>query len=453
MSKLEKGKNDLATVRPELAEEWDWEKNILKPTDVTEFSDKQIYWRCKKYGHSWPAHVSWRSSGNGCPYCANKKLLKGFNDLATLFPEIAAEWDYEKNSKRPEEYIAGTPKRAYWKCRRCGHSWPAQIKERTYNNTGCPKCKFHHKTSMPEQAIYYYVKKCFPDAVNSYQPDFLTPREIDVYIPSLRLAIEYDGKAWHQNTERDLEKSRLLRENGIRLIRVRDRGSPSLGDDVVTVWCDSFDGEASSLQPMLESLFRSINTLFSLKAEPQIDPQRDILEIKSAYMGSVQERSLLAANPVFLQEWHKERNGNLTPDQIEPYSRLPVWWRCSSCGREWLASSQSRMQGGLYCEHCNKTKANRRRALERIRTGKSKALTEYPLLMREWDWEENAKNGLDPTELTYGSEKSAAWICEACGNHFPMYIKNRTIQGQGCPLCGRKKSAQTRSKAKKKAAD
>jgi hypothetical protein len=32
----------------------------------------------------------------GCPYCGNRMVLKGFNDLQTVRPDIAQDWDYKK---------------------------------------------------------------------------------------------------------------------------------------------------------------------------------------------------------------------------------------------------------------------------------------------------------------------------------------------------------------------
>ena len=34
---------------------------------------------------------------SGCPYCAGRKAIKGINDISTLYPDLVAEWDYEKN--------------------------------------------------------------------------------------------------------------------------------------------------------------------------------------------------------------------------------------------------------------------------------------------------------------------------------------------------------------------
>ena len=54
----------------------------------------------------------------------------GFNDLQTVFPEIAREWDYEKNINMPNAYLAGSVEKVWWKCDK-GHSYQAKICNRT----------------------------------------------------------------------------------------------------------------------------------------------------------------------------------------------------------------------------------------------------------------------------------------------------------------------------------
>ena len=90
------GVNDLATLKPELADEWSSKNDPLKPTMVTTGSHKKVIWR-DKYGHEWTATVKSRAlNGTGCPYCSHNKILVGFNDLASQHPQIASEWS-ERN--------------------------------------------------------------------------------------------------------------------------------------------------------------------------------------------------------------------------------------------------------------------------------------------------------------------------------------------------------------------
>lgn len=442
------GENDLATLRPDLASEWDKEKNgSLLPSQVTEFSMKEAFWICNK-GHSWKTRIAYRSAGNNCPYCSNKKVLPGFNDLSTLFPDVAKEWNWEKNAGRPEDCIPGTHREVWWRCSRCGNEWRAQIKERTYGKTGCPKCTFYHKTSFPEQAVYYYVKRAFPDAINSYRPEFLEPYEIDVFIPSLRVGIEYDGFFWHQDRKADFEKTKKLIKNGIQLIRISEvkREKNTSEHDIVIPSEFNRRGNAS-LEGAIVELFAVLNEKWHVGEKLDINLDRDESSIREISAGAMKKTSLAStASPEILAEWNWEKNGSLTPEMVSAHSHYKVWWRCSKCGREYQQYVNTKKRTG--CEHCNKTEANIVRANKAIARGQAKSVADFPLLLKEWDWEENGE--LDPKTVTYGSMRKVSWICSTCGNKFQMAVKNRTGQGQGCPLCGIKKSAATRAKMARK---
>lgn len=85
--------------------------------------------------------IASRANGTGCPYCTNKKVLAGFNDLATVEPRIAAEWHPTLNgSLTPEMVTAGSRKKVWWECP-LGHVWKAAIYSRTgKKKCGCPVC-------------------------------------------------------------------------------------------------------------------------------------------------------------------------------------------------------------------------------------------------------------------------------------------------------------------------
>ena len=138
---LLRGYNDLQTRHSDLADEWDYEKNEKSPSEVLYCSNKVAYWICPK-GHSYEKKIFARTyRGAGCLYCANKVVLKGFNDLQTRCSDLAKEWDYEKNEKSPSEVLYCTDKRAHWICSKCGYKWVAKVDERSkYGKTGCPRC-------------------------------------------------------------------------------------------------------------------------------------------------------------------------------------------------------------------------------------------------------------------------------------------------------------------------
>ena len=137
-----KGENDLLTVYPHLAKEWNYEKNDgLTPADVLPNSDKKVWWQCAN-GHEWQTQVKVRTRGNGCPYCSGRLAVEGVNDLKTLNPTLAQEWNYEKNgSLRPENMRPNSGKKIWWKCAK-GHEWQQTVDKRS-NGVGCPYCSNH----------------------------------------------------------------------------------------------------------------------------------------------------------------------------------------------------------------------------------------------------------------------------------------------------------------------
>ena len=133
--------NSLAARMPELAAQWDVEKNApLTPEQVTYGSRKKVWWRCER-GHSWQAMVKRRSQRTGCPVCVNRKIIVGMNDWPSRFPAVAAQWDTDKNGCTPETVRADDRKCYWWRCGR-GHSWKTTIRCRIYTTppSDCPYC-------------------------------------------------------------------------------------------------------------------------------------------------------------------------------------------------------------------------------------------------------------------------------------------------------------------------
>ena len=137
------GRNDLATVCPEVLQQWDFAKNVgIDPGGILPSVHQKVWWRCE-LGHSWQARVfsRTRERSSRCPYCTNKLVLTGFNDLATLKPQIAREWYHPLNGElKPEQVTVKSNRKVWWQCGE-GHVWQAFIYARTKpNGTGCPIC-------------------------------------------------------------------------------------------------------------------------------------------------------------------------------------------------------------------------------------------------------------------------------------------------------------------------
>ena len=139
-NRILQGYNDLTSLKSNLLDEWDYDKNKKLPSEYTIHSGQRVWWKCKE-GHSWKALIYARvDMGCGCPGCAGQMLLVGENDLKTKRPDLIDEWDYSKNDKNPEDYMEHSNFYAWWLCKLYKHSWKTQINARTNMQTGCPIC-------------------------------------------------------------------------------------------------------------------------------------------------------------------------------------------------------------------------------------------------------------------------------------------------------------------------
>ena len=138
------GVNDLATLHPKLADEWDYEANKdLLPNNTLPYSTKRANWKCKKCGGKWDAIIHSRSKGAGCPYCAGRRVLTGFNDLATINPELAEEWNYNLNGNlKPQDVFPRSKAKVWWKCKTCDYEWEAVIGSRDKGLSRCRLCSY-----------------------------------------------------------------------------------------------------------------------------------------------------------------------------------------------------------------------------------------------------------------------------------------------------------------------
>ncbi len=134
------GVNDLATTNPSLALEFHTTLNTFSPEEITAGSNKKIWWICNS-SHFWAASPAQRSKlkGTGCPFCSNREVLPGFNDLANTRPDLLVLWDKEANgSLTPERVVAGTARRIHWVCSN-GHKF-TQTGDKVSRGIGCPVC-------------------------------------------------------------------------------------------------------------------------------------------------------------------------------------------------------------------------------------------------------------------------------------------------------------------------
>lgn len=126
-----------------------------------------------------------------------RAVIRGYNDLETKRPDLMLDWDWDKNTKLPEQLMEGSSYTAYWICHVCGHKWACRLDSRTKNMHGCPMCARGGGSSINDYMLYMLLKLSMNCEV-LYRYSALVGCEADVFIPSMNIAIEYDGYGFHK---------------------------------------------------------------------------------------------------------------------------------------------------------------------------------------------------------------------------------------------------------------
>lgn len=291
--------DSVAVCYPNVAEEWDIEKNNgMTPDNFASNSHVKVWWRCKS-DHSWMAEIASRtSSGRGCPYCAGQKNIIGVNDLETWCKnnneELLSEWNYDKNSVLPSEIAFSSNVKVWWKCTQ-GHEWQALIGNRVHGN-GCPEC-FRTKKIRYNISLAEWCKETNNHTLlnewNYEKNGFFTP---DMLSKGSHKKVWWkcaEGHEWQA-----VIKSRTY-NHGCPYCSGTNKRAQKGVNDLVT-WCKANGKE------------------------------------------------------YILDEWNYDKNDQTVPEMVTKGSHKRVWWKCTK-GHEWEAVVKERTKvNGNRCPFCRK---------------------------------------------------------------------------------------------------
>ena len=328
-------KNSLARKMPDVAAQWHPSKNgKLTPDSISFASAKRVWWLCSK-GHEWQTPPASRQNGEGCPYCAGKRILAGFNDLQTTAPHLAAQWHPTKNADlTPQTITQGTRRRVWWLCPK-GHAWDTAPSDRL-RGEGCPYC-----SNKRVLAGYNDLSTKDPVLASQWHPSKNHPLTADMVTPGS------DKNVWWQCEKGHEWKSGIgdrTRGNGCPYCSGRSiiPGKTDLGTlnpALAAQWHPTKNG---SLTP------RQVAPVSGKWAWWQCEYGHEWrAKISNRHFGSgcptcanhivaVGFNDLATTHPEIASQWHPTKNGDLHPNQVTRGMRKKIWWTCSK-GHEWQA--------------------------------------------------------------------------------------------------------------------
>lgn len=271
-------------------------------------------------------------------------------------------------------------------------------------------------TSLEEIRFLYFLRRIFENVEHKYpleinnQNKKLKKFELDIFIPHINFAIEYDGVFYHSsefNKKRDLRKNEVCKYKGITLLRIREKGLEKISTYDIEYDYQRKESHKDSFRLVIEFLknnfslnsseLKKIKTFDYDKFEigPEVLTLQEQIEIES---------SLKTKNPILSEEWNYEKNNGLLPEKIKPNSELLVWWKCNNCNYEWQNTPHERHRATLGCLKC--------RSLG----------VKNPSLSKEWHPIKN--EALTPFDVSSSSNKRVWWLC-SFGSEYEMSIDER----------------------------
>ena len=388
------GQTDLATTHPALAAEaeaWD-------PTQVKAHSNRKLSWRCA-LGHVWQATPNNRAKGTGCPICSGRQVLAGYNDLATLRPDIAKEadgWD-------PATVTIGSRQRVWWRCAE-GHRWKVAVSDRVATQ-GCAVCSGHKvlaghndlATTHPELALE--IDQVNPPCVSAGSSTELQWRCAE-------------GHTWRARVSH----------------RVRGTGCPTCANKQIAVgfndlatthpelakqadgWDPTTVGAGSGRTQMWRC---DLGHTWLCRIDVRSDEETGCPTCANRVIAAG-FNDLATTHP----ELAMEANG-WDPTSVGAGSNSKVAWRCQQ-GHEWTALIISRTRDRRGCPYCSG---------RLVVPGHNDLATLHPLLAAELI-------GVDPSTVHAGSKQRLSWRC-AQGHVWMAQVSSRTraTSPTGCPGC------------------
>ena len=427
-----KGYNDLATTHPLLALEFDLEANSpLTPETIGAGTNRMVWWTCNK-GHLYRAQGAARiQRGAGCPYCSNKAILTGFNDLATTNPEVAQTWDFEKNDPlTPSQVLGGGDKYFFWNCE-IGHSFKSQVKQRLKTNN-CPVC------------INKRVEVGFND-FESQRPELLREWHPTKNLPITPADISKSShkKVWWQcnlgHEWRVAVDSRVTFDSGCPICGNK-KLSPGANDlqtthpELAQEW--DWDKNAPTLPNTVFAMSpvkrwwlcgKGHSWLASSSSRASGGHGCPFCSGHKAIRG---ETDLQTVAPSLAAEWHESLNGSLKPIDVSAGSSRSVYWQCAR-GHHWKAVISNRFRLGVGCPFCANLKAW---------PGFNDLATTDPEIARAWHPTKNGERS--PDQFTRGADVRIWWLCDE-GHSYQSVLFSRT-RGTACPRCAKRGFDQTK---------
>lgn len=465
--------NSLAIMRPDLLAEWDWAKNDeigLDPYQLLVGSGKKAWWTCPNHEESYYAQIYKRAKdGTGCPYCDGKKVLKGFNDLASQYPHLLEEWDYDLNDISPDEVMYGSNKKYHWRCKN-GHTWTAKARNRSVLGQGCLTCAREVGTKRMKEVAKNRTKthEQFMQEASEANKKVTVIGKYTAAAKKIRVKCNYCGY------EFDMFPGNILSGSGCRTCSI-DSSSRRVTEEQLKARIEEGNPNVAYVGG-----YTKMNSLASFECKTcgyrwETTPE-SVVRGSGCYKCFTKKlsESRLKSHEQVVSEL-AEKNPNIEMIGTYHNSNELVKGRCKTCGYEWDMNI-SHVLGGTGCPQCaGKLQLTHEDFIERMnnvnpnieilgRYTNSKGRVDARCKVCNYTWNviagnllsgagcpscagnlkktneqfleelKNSNPNIEALEEYNGANNKIKFRCKTCGNEWDS-TPHRILSGGGCPEC------------------
>jgi hypothetical protein len=420
--------------RPELLNEWNWNKNKgLNPDNLAITSIEKVWWKCKR-NHEWQAVIQKRTIGNGnghgqnCPQCNNKTShleVRIYSELKFFFPKTI--WQHPFHGGHLDifmpDYNLAVEVDGFWhenhKPRDLKKNEQASKDGITLIRIRDPKLEqitpLHIIHDWRNRGDLQTLADLFNLLLNELQLDNSKKTTLADYIRNGQYVNEeFYLDTWANNT--DPKPGHSLAERAPEMAKdwhptANGKLTPNeipFSSSMKVYWLCGIHGKWKSSPNT-----RSGNTKKFLSGCPKCGKKRGA----RIRMMMAAEKHSVKDVPQLIKQWHPTKNTEFTPEMVSPGSSKIAWWKCKK-GHEWKVrivylyrhfNEATRLDIFTGCPSCYKNDrkqfADEIRKIKLVKSGSM--LDHYPEITKIW----HKENKFKPSELSKGSNKKVKLTC------------------------------------------
>lgn len=415
-------------------------KNHIKKNMIDCLSNIVATWKCMKCNGEYECSVVKRHQ-EGCPYCSDKQMLKGYNTLQETHPYLEKFWD-KSNDKSISEYWHKSFDVLNWKCPCCNIQFqcsPVEMISRTNlensNFETCPKNCDWNKLVFNNDIFHNSPRLRKEWSKKNNIPVHLAISHIDTkkywwncsicqgeYLCSIPIRREVIDSCPYCNDEQPLKGYNTISDIHPELTSYWSSKNTQKIDEITLseaknkkyIWlCDCCNLEFNEKLSIVLDKFSNINNRELKKICPYCNKKIP-----------KPEESLGYKKPFLKSEWLENINGDIY--NVFSNSNDIIEWICRKCHRNFKAKISNRAEDDKCCPYCSN------RILIK---GINDLATTHPHLIKEW----SNLNDRQLSCLTNKSSYKAWWKCSVCSNTYQQVVSSKLISKTSCPYCRKTK--------------